>query len=383
MNTFGHLLRLTTFGESHGPCLGGVLDGFPAGIEIDMDFLQHELDRRRPGQSALTTARKESDRAELLSGVFEGKSTGCPIGFLVRNEQARSADYDNLRDVFRPSHADYAYYYKYGIRDHRGGGRSSARETVARCVGGALAKMALRQAGIRVAAYTSQVGNIALEHGYSHYDLSLAETNPVRCPDPEAAKEAFLKAAGRGIGGFALDEIEALRPDGTGNTLVSRLRDGTGVILQEQKILPLLQQRILELEEQGVRAILLMCTGEFPEGFRASVPLIYPSKVICGLVAGLDNVTRLGVITPEADQIRDIRRKWERIVPEVVPVLWNPYHEERSQEAADRLREARVDLAVMDCFGYSKKMRDFAAEAISRPVILSRTIAARVLSEIV
>ena len=194
--------------------------------------------------------------------------------------------------------------------------------------------------------------------------------------------ELTLVQAGA-LDGLTAAEIEALRPDGTGNTLVSRLRDGTGVILQEQKILPLLQQRILELEEQGVRAILLMCTGEFPEGFRASVPLIYPSKVICGLVAGLDNVTRLGVITPEADQIRDIRRKWERIVPEVVPVLWNPYHEERSREAADRLREARVDLAVMDCFGYSKKMRDFAAEAISRPVILSRTIAARVLSEIV
>lgn len=232
MNTFGHLLRLTTFGESHGPCLGGVLDGFPAGIDIDMDFLQHELDRRRPGQSALTTARKESDRAELLSGVFEGKSTGCPIGFLVRNEQARSADYDNLRDVFRPSHADYAYYYKYGIRDHRGGGRSSARETVARCVGGALAKMALRQAGIRVAAYTSQVGSIALEHDYSHYDLSLAETNPVRCPDPEAAKRmarliADVKREGDTIGGVITGVIQGC-PPGIGDPVFGKLHAALG-----------------------------------------------------------------------------------------------------------------------------------------------------------
>ena len=139
MNTFGHILRLTTFGESHGPGVGGVLDGFPAGIDIDPAFIQSELARRRPGQSLLTTPRKEADEVELLSGIFEGKSTGCPIGFLVRNANQHSSDYDNLRELFRPSHADFTYFNKYGIRDHRGGGRSSARETISRCVGGAFA----------------------------------------------------------------------------------------------------------------------------------------------------------------------------------------------------------------------------------------------------
>ena len=129
-NTFGHLFRLTTFGESHGEAIGGVIDGCPAGIDIDLDFIQSELDRRRPGQSPITTDRKEADKVEILSGVFEGKTTGCPIGFIVRNANQRSADYDNMRGVFRPSHADYTYNYKYGIRDHRGGGRSSASADV-------------------------------------------------------------------------------------------------------------------------------------------------------------------------------------------------------------------------------------------------------------
>ena len=143
-NTFGNIFRLTTFGESHGAGIGGVIDGFPAGIELDMDFIQSELDRRKPGQSRITTDRKEADQVEFLSGVFEGKSTGCPIGFLVRNTNQHSNDYENLRNLYRPSHADYGYTQKYGLRDHRGGGRSSARETIARCVGGALAKLALR-----------------------------------------------------------------------------------------------------------------------------------------------------------------------------------------------------------------------------------------------
>lgn len=159
-NSFGKLFRLTTFGESHGEAVGGVVDGYPAGIDIDLDFIQGELDRRKPGQSAITTARKEADKVEILSGVFEGKSTGCPIGFIVRNSNQRSSDYDNMKDVFRPSHADFTYNYKYGIRDHRGGGRSSARITISRCVGGALAKLALKRLGISVNAYTSQVGTM-------------------------------------------------------------------------------------------------------------------------------------------------------------------------------------------------------------------------------
>lgn len=206
-NTFGHLFTLTTFGESHGAAVGGVVDGMPAGIDIDVAFIQQELNRRRPGQSRLTTSRQEGDQVELLSGVFEGKSTGCPIGFIVRNENQHSQDYENLRTLFRPSHADFTYYNKYGVRDHRGGGRSSARITISRVVGGALAKLALRQMGISINAYTSQVGHIALDNDYRRYDLTLTEQNDVRCPDPQKAEEmaeliSRVKAEGDTIGGI-------------------------------------------------------------------------------------------------------------------------------------------------------------------------------------
>ena len=187
-NTFGNIFTLTTFGESHGTAIGGVVDGMPAGIDIDLDFIQNELDRRRPGQSHITTSRNEADKVELLSGVFEGKSTGCPIGFIVKNNNQHSYDYENMRDLFRPSHADYTYFRKYGIRDHRGGGRSSARITISRCVAGALAKLALKQYGITIAAYTSQVGNIKTDNDYTSYNLSETENNIVRCPDKEKAK---------------------------------------------------------------------------------------------------------------------------------------------------------------------------------------------------
>ncbi|SEA76873.1 chorismate synthase [Prevotella sp. tc2-28] len=206
MNTIGNIFRLTTFGESHGEAIGGVVDGMPAGIPIDMAFIQQELNRRRPGQSAITTARQEADQVELLSGVFEGKSTGCPIGFIVRNTNQHSNDYDNMREVYRPSHADYTYNTKYGIRDHRGGGRSSARITISRCVAGALAKLALKEIGVHITAYTSQVGEIALDRDYHLYDLTKTENNAVRCPDEEKAAEMMhlieqVKAEGDTIGG--------------------------------------------------------------------------------------------------------------------------------------------------------------------------------------
>ena len=234
-NTFGNLLRLTTFGESHGPGVGGVIDGYPAGIDIDPDFVQAELNRRRPGQSHLTTARREPDTVEFLSGIFEGRSTGCPIGFLVRNANQHSADYDNLRNVFRPSHADYTYTAKYGLRDHRGGGRSSARETIARCVGGALAKLALRRAGISVAAYTSQVGTIRLERPYTDYDLSLVEKNPVRCPDPEKARLmeeliARVKAEGDTVGGVVTCVVKGC-PPGLGQPVFGKLHAALGAAM--------------------------------------------------------------------------------------------------------------------------------------------------------
>ncbi len=227
MNTFGQLFRLTTFGESHGAAIGGVVDGMPAGVHVDMDFLQHELDRRRPGQSKLTTARKEADRVELLSGIFEGQTTGQPIGFIVRNENQHSQDYENMRNVFRPSHADFTYTQKYGLRDHRGGGRSSARENISRVVGGALAKMALQQLGITVEAYTQQVGHIALPGEYQDYDLSLREQNAVRCPDEDTARRMAelimeVKAQGDTIGGIVGCVIRGC-PAGLGDPCFGKL----------------------------------------------------------------------------------------------------------------------------------------------------------------
>ena len=235
MNTFGTLFRLTTFGESHGAAIGGVVDGMPPGIDIDMAFIQQELNRRRPGQSQITTSRQEPDQVELLSGVFEGKSTGCPIGFIVRNQNQHSQDYENMRCLFRPSHADYTYYNKYGIRDHRGGGRSSARITISRCVGGALAKLVLQRQGISVQAYTSQVGSIALERDYHRYDLSLTETNTVRCPDLEKAVQmeeyiAKVKAEGDTIGGIITCVIKGC-PTGLGEPEFGKLHAALGAAM--------------------------------------------------------------------------------------------------------------------------------------------------------
>ncbi len=227
-NTFGRIFRLTTFGESHGSAVGGIIDGFPAGIDIDTAFIQNELNRRRPGQSKITTDRKEADEVEILSGVFEGKSTGCPIGFLVHNSNQHSQDYENMRSLFRPSHADYTYYNKYGIRDHRGGGRSSARITISRCVGGAFAKLALQKHGISVQAYTSQVGNIALDKDYKKYDLSQTERNAVRCPDAVKAEMmerliANVKAEGDTIGGAITCVIKGC-PIGLGEPEADKLQ---------------------------------------------------------------------------------------------------------------------------------------------------------------
>ena len=231
-NTFGNIFRLTTFGESHGAGIGGVIDGFPAGIELDMEFIQNELNRRKPGQSKITTDRKEADQVNFFSGVFEGKSTGCPIGFLVHNTNQHSNDYENLRNLYRPSHADYSYTQKYGLRDHRGGGRSSARETIARCVGGALAKLALKQLGITIQAYTSQVGPIALENDYRKYDLAQTESNAVRCPDPTKATEmealiAEVKSQGDTIGGIITCVIQGC-PVGLGQPAFGKLHAALG-----------------------------------------------------------------------------------------------------------------------------------------------------------
>lgn len=227
MNSIGQLLRLTTFGESHGTAIGGVLDGFPAGIVIDEDFVRAEMCRRRPGQSAITTQRNEQDEVQFLSGIFEGRSTGTPIAFMIANSNSRSNDYGNLREAYRPSHADYVYDCKYGVRDHRGGGRSSARETAVRVCAGALAKLALRQLGISVQAYTSQVGEIGLEDNYTAYDLSLVENNAVRCPDAVKAAEMEklildVKRQGDTVGGVVTCVARGV-PVGLGEPLYDKL----------------------------------------------------------------------------------------------------------------------------------------------------------------
>ena len=232
MNTFGKLFTLTTYGESHGVAVGGIIDGMPAGIEVDEALLQAEMARRKPGQSSITTDRKEDDHVELLSGIFEGKTTGTPIGFEVRNSNQHSQDYENIRNLYRPSHADFTYTQKYGLRDHRGGGRSSARETLSRVVGGAFAKMALRTQGIQVQAFTSQVGNLVLPGFYTDYDLAEAERNAVRCPDPTLAAQMEqlikeVKAEGDTIGGVVTCVIKNV-PVGLGEPCFDKLHAALG-----------------------------------------------------------------------------------------------------------------------------------------------------------
>lgn len=228
MNTIGHIYRLTSFGESHGAAIGGVIDGIEPGIAIDLDRVQADLDRRRPGQSAITTARAEADRAEVLSGLLDGVTTGAPIGFIIRNSGQRPADYDCMRHLLRPSHADYAYLMKYGMRDHRGGGRSSARETAVRVVAGAVAKQALERMGITVQAYTMQVGGISLDKPYPELDLSMAETNAVRCPCPDTAARMIalieqVKSEGDTVGGIAGCVVKGV-PAGLGSPVYGKLQ---------------------------------------------------------------------------------------------------------------------------------------------------------------
>lgn len=188
MNSYGTLFRISTFGESHGKAIGVVIDGCPAGLEIDQDFIQHELTRRRPGQSKITTQRQEEDKFQILSGVFEGRSTGTPIALVIENQDQRSKDYSHVENVFRPSHADYTYEVKYGLRDHRGGGRSSARETAARVAAGAIAKLLLRKNDVIIHAFVSQVGELKAPH-YTQLDLSKTEDNIIRCPDAATAEQ--------------------------------------------------------------------------------------------------------------------------------------------------------------------------------------------------
>ena len=231
-NTFGEIFRITTFGESHGIALGGIIDGCPAGLEIDFDFIQAELDRRKPGQSKIVTQRKEPDVVEFLSGIFEGLTTGVPIGFIIKNDNQRSKDYDHIKDSFRPSHADYTYETKYGLRDYRGGGRSSARETVVRVVGGAIAKLLLKKMGVQDQAYLSQVGNLKLGQSYKELDLSKTENNIVRCPDEMMAVQMIdlidsVRKQGDTIGGL-VSAVATGVPAGWGEPVFDKLHADLG-----------------------------------------------------------------------------------------------------------------------------------------------------------
>ena len=229
-NTFGKLLKLSTFGESHGEALGGILDGCPAGLTLDFDFINLEMKRRKPGQSSIVTQRKEEDEVQFLSGIFEGKTTGTPIGFIIPNTNQKSDDYSHIKDTFRPSHADYVYEQKYGIRDYRGGGRSSARETVSRVVAGAIAKQIIPQ--IKINAFVSSVGDIFIDKPYQELDFSSIEQNPVRCPDMQVAKrmETYIKEIkkqGDTVGGTITCVIQNV-PIGLGEPVFDKLHADLG-----------------------------------------------------------------------------------------------------------------------------------------------------------
>lgn len=231
-SNYGTIFKISTFGESHGAGIGVVIDGCPAGVNFDVDYIQHELSRRKPGQSRITTQRKEADEFEVLSGVFEGKTTGTPIAILIRNQDQRSKDYSHISDSFRPSHADYTYQEKYGIRDYRGGGRSSARETAARVAAGALAKLILKELGVSISAYVSQVGPVKVSKPYTQLNLAEAELNPVRCADPEVAQEMFdyidsIRKKGDSVGGVVFCVATGV-PAGWGEPVFDKLHAELG-----------------------------------------------------------------------------------------------------------------------------------------------------------
>ncbi|HWY12414.1 MAG TPA: chorismate synthase [Bacteroidia bacterium] len=231
-NTFGQIFKLTSFGESHGEAIGGIIDGCPAGLSVDLEFIQNELERRKPGQSHITTQRKEDDKVQFLSGIFEGKTTGTPIGFIIANENQKEKDYDHLKDVYRPSHADFTYETKYGIRDHKGGGRSSARETACRIVAGAIAKLILKQYKVSIQAYVSCVKDVKLTIPYSKLDLSKTESNIIRCPDETIANKMIAlieetRKAGNTVGGIVSCVIKGT-PVGLGEPVFDKLHADLG-----------------------------------------------------------------------------------------------------------------------------------------------------------
>ena len=232
MNTFGNLFRLTSFGESHGKAIGGVIDGCPSNIDFDIDFIQDELNRRKPGQSKISSKRSEDDKIEIISGVFNGKTLGTPIAFLVWNNDAKSSDYEENKNIFRPSHADYTYQQKYGIRDYRGGGRASARTSVSTVVAGAVAKLILNKIGVQIFAYVSQIGDVKLNRNYNELDLSKTKNNVVRCPDKEIAAKMIsqieeVEKSGDSLGGIITCVVKDF-PKGIGEPVFNKLNAELG-----------------------------------------------------------------------------------------------------------------------------------------------------------
>lgn len=231
-NSFGKIFCLTSFGESHGSAIGGIVDGCPPGFEIDSTFIQNQLSRRRPGQSEISTKRNETDQVEFLSGIFDGKSTGTPIGFLIRNQDQKSSDYNALKDIYRPSHADFTYQAKYGIRDHRGGGRASARETIARVVAGSIAELVLKSLEVQIVAWVSRVGNIEMKNSHGPYSRQEVDQNLVRCPDSVSTQlmEKAIELArdeGDSLGGIITCRIDGV-PAGWGEPVFDKLHADLG-----------------------------------------------------------------------------------------------------------------------------------------------------------
>ena len=271
-NIFGHLFTLTTFGESHGPALGGIIDGCPAGVTIDEDVIQADLDRRKPGQSKIVTQRKEPDRVEIYSGVFEGMTTGTPIGFLIHNSNQKSKDYDHIKNSYRPSHADYVYDKKYGFRDYRGGGRSSARETVARVVAGSIAKQFM--SGVQFHAFVSAVGGLKLENPHLIDDFSSIESNPVRCPDPTMA-------------GKMEDYIKKIRKDGdTVGGVMFRLDWGNQCSTNFMQNLAKPCFRSMLLKDLNMEVVLLVLLGVEANTMTCLTSMAQQKQTILGVFKG-------------------------------------------------------------------------------------------------
>ena len=339
MNSIGKLFRLTTFGESHGPAIGGIVEGFPPGLEVDIEQIQRELDRRRPGQDLPGgSMRQETDRVQILSGIYEGRSLGTPIGFIIPNRDARSEDYEHLRDVFRPSHADFTYQMKYGIRDHRGGGRASARETACRVVAGALARQVLMREGLMVYAYTSSIGSVSIGPDLTDFDISHVSESPVRCPSPSTSDEmekllrdtalagdtvggtvtCFVTGVPAGLGEPVFDKLQAMLAHAMLSIPAAKGFDyGSGFAAAESKGSE--QADYFVVNEDGSMATLPNFSGGIQGGISNGMPLIFrvPFKPAATMMRPLECMDRYGrEVTIEPRGRHDVC-----VVPRAVPVV--------------------------------------------------------------